>query len=531
MMENCFNRWKMFLKAKLKRAMLIEAIRHIVNQLEVRLVNDADTIQRNVQKGHFIDMRKEPPDTGSDPHKKRRSTWLVFQIENIKSQDVTCCAWSEAVALPDKMWLLQEKVEKGGRERVEDCVRIHVVSLRGFLWKDCPENVPPECFTCQTFLSTKCPCVGIQRVLLNVQPDDTTVSLSQWLLKGGKGLLKPEIFNNRLRIDKDPTRFFPQYLQVARRPTADRPTDAPHRTVPAVVTTQDVGAVYDDLCTRISSLDIKVQHGANIKLLHHLRDFDRFLHRFELDTQVAVTCQGRSMPSRIVFRRPGAGGASNKRNLLPKHAGTDADRSSVGLHMRGHSQAGQEDSVIYTAPSSAGTVRSRRPPGVSKGDADDWHCQLCIRSVKNDSNTVGQHCRGTKHLVNVKAWGTKPLVPYLCRFCLVSIDTTMNGADDAKKIRAHNRLSTHLEAVKKATAHVPDAAPRTWTCDTCKLDMPADPEVVNAHNASHEHLRLTRMTHNEQHRPDGQVLADAQRATNAAEGAATQKTSRKRPKT
>jgi hypothetical protein len=84
MMENCFNRWKMFLKAKLKRAMLIEAIRHIVNQLEVRLVNDADTIQRNVQKGHFIDMRKEPPDTGSDPHKKRRSTWLVFQIENIK---------------------------------------------------------------------------------------------------------------------------------------------------------------------------------------------------------------------------------------------------------------------------------------------------------------------------------------------------------------------------------------------------------------------------------------------------------------
>jgi hypothetical protein len=329
--ENCFNLWKRFLKAKLKRAMLIEAIRHIVNQMEKRIVNDADTIQRNVEKGHFIDMRKEPPDTGSNPHKKRRSTWLVFQKENIKTQDVTCCAWSEAIALPDKVWLLQEKVEKGGRDRVEDCVRIHVVSLRGFLWKDCPENVPPECFTCQTFLSTKCPCVGIQRVLLNVQPGDTTLTLSQWLLKGGKGLLKPEIFNNRVRIDKDPTRFFPQYLTAARQPTVARSTDAPRRTVPAVVTTQDVGAVYDDLVARISDLEIKVQQGANGKLLHHLQEFDRFLQRFELDAKVAVTCQGRSMPSRISYKKPGAA-APKKLNLPAKRTGTDASRSSVGRH-------------------------------------------------------------------------------------------------------------------------------------------------------------------------------------------------------
>jgi len=49
-------------------------------------------------------MRKEPPDLAK--HKKRRSTWIVFQKENIKTQDITCCAWSEAIVLSDKVWLL-----------------------------------------------------------------------------------------------------------------------------------------------------------------------------------------------------------------------------------------------------------------------------------------------------------------------------------------------------------------------------------------------------------------------------------------
>jgi len=332
--ENCFNHWKRFLRAKLKRAMLIEAIKLIINQMEKRIVNDADTIQKCVGQGHFIDMRKEPQDNAK--HKKRRSTWIVFQKENIKTQDITCCAWTEAIVLSDKVWLLQEKVEKCGREKVEDCVRIHVVSLRGFLWKDCPENVPPECFTCQTFLSTKCPCVGIQRALLNVPPEEDGVTLSQWLGKGGKGLLKPEIFNNRVRIDKDPTRFFPQYLTVAcQAPAVKSSTSDPAvRAVAAVTTAQDVSTSYDDIVHRISVLNLKVQHGANDKLLHHLREFDRYLERFELDAKVAVTCQGRSQPSRICYRQPGAG-ANPLNAKKPSKLASDSTKSSVGLHKAG----------------------------------------------------------------------------------------------------------------------------------------------------------------------------------------------------
>jgi hypothetical protein len=94
----------------------------------------------------------------------------------------------------------------------------------------------------------------------------------------------------------------------------------------------------------------------------------------------------------------------------------------------------------------------------------------------------------------------------------------MNGVDDAKKIREHNRLSSHLEAVTEATSHVTggDAAPRMWTCDTCNEQISADPAVVNAHNASHEHARMARMAHTEQHRVDGQVLAAEQREKNGA---------------
>jgi hypothetical protein len=536
--ENCFNHWKKFLRAKLKRAMLIEAIKLIVNQMEKRIINDADTIQRNIEKGLFIDMRKEPPDYGSIPHKKRRSTWLVFEKENVKTQDVTCCAWAEAIPLPDKMWLLQEKVVKGDREKVEDCVRIHVVSLRGFLHKDVPENVPPECFTCQTFLSTKCPCVGILRTLLNVQPDDPALSLSQWLQKGGKGLLKPEIFNNRVRIDKDPTRFFPQYLKLtqARKLPAAQSSDTPQRTISAVVTKQDVAAAYDDIVTRISALEIQVQKGADSRLLHHLQDFDRVLQRFELDAKVTVTCQGRSLPSRITYRQPGAA-AGGKR---PKKRNSDAQNSSVGKHVA-KAKGGQnviiitntattnaffdvpfqaDDEDIAQVASSAGSAR-KKPPGVSKGDENDWLCRICNRGVKNISDSVSQHCGGKTHVDNVKKWGDKPLSPYVCRFCNFVIPTTLDGVDDAKKIREHVKSQSHLEKVTKAG----DAPRRTWLCEACNKTMSADAEVVNAHNSSHEHARMVRLAA-ETHRPDGPTLAANQRSANGAADAAQQQTTR-----
>ncbi len=271
--------------------------------------------------------------------------------------------------------------------------------------------------------------------------------------------MKPEIFNHRVRIDKDPTIFFPQYLQVARKLSVAKASDTQHSTVSAVATTQDVHAVYEDIVNRISGLEIKVQQGANSRLLHHLRDFERVLQRFELDALVAVTCQGRSKPSRISYKRPGSAPNKNKRPTVHQ---SDSRKSSVGQHLaKGgsnviiitttatsppppspppthhhhhyHHHLGvqprppthlfiflfQADEpiarVVAEVPSSAGSARAK-PPGVSKGDDDDWHCQICNRGVKNVSQSVTQHCNGETHVKKVNTWGDKALAPYLCRF-------------------------------------------------------------------------------------------------------------------
>ncbi len=85
--------------------------------------------------------------------------------------------------------------------------------------------------------------------------------------------------------------------------------------------------------------------------------------------------------------------------------------------------------------------------------------------------------------------------------------------DDAKKIREHNKSKAHLEAVKIATSHVSGSdAARSWTCITCNVVMSAEAAIVNAHNDSHEHARMTRMAA-EQDR-DGSSLAAKQRTIN-----------------
>ncbi len=101
----------------------------------------------------------------------------------------------------------------------------------------------------------------------------------------------------------------------------------------------------------------------------------------------------------------------------------------------------------------------------------------------------------------------------------------MNGREDATKIRAHNKLQSHLQAVEKATSHVdPDAPPSLWHCATCNKDMSADAAVVTLHNNSHDHARLARLAA-EEHR-DGQQLAKQARDANGAAAAAAQEMSK-----
>ena len=117
--ENIFNHWKKFTKSKLKRALLNEAFGHIMNQIEKRIIADASLLKTFIAKGHFIDMRKDTVlYLDRNRHKKRRSTLVVFEKENAKTQDKECCNWSQAISLGDKLWLLQECVKKYERNKI-----------------------------------------------------------------------------------------------------------------------------------------------------------------------------------------------------------------------------------------------------------------------------------------------------------------------------------------------------------------------------------------------------------------------------
>ena len=194
--------------------------------------------------------------------------------------------------------------------------------MKDFLWCDCPENVPPTCLTCPIFLNTKCPCIGIQRALLNVLPDVPGLTLSEWL--SGKGIFRPEIFNNRLRIDKDPTIHLPDYMQCAAPQVCVTSSQSP-TSCQAVVTEADNQFTFKELTSRIKKLAVTVQPKAHACLAQSLLEFSRRLQRFELDTHVAVTLQGRGQKSSIAHLHASAKGGAGRASKMS----SDARRSSV----------------------------------------------------------------------------------------------------------------------------------------------------------------------------------------------------------
>jgi hypothetical protein len=495
--ENCFNHWKKFMKSRLKRALLNETFAHVMNSIEKRIIADANHLKICIAKGHFIDMRKDVIlYIDRKKHKKRRSTLTVFEKENAKTQDKECCIWSEAISLGDKLWLMLERVHKYKRDKVQDCTIVHVVSMKGFLWRDCTENVPPTCLTCPVFLNTKCPCIGIQRALQNVAPDVGDMNLSQWL--SGRGVFRPEIFNNRLRIDKDPTMHLPDYMQCAPPKVA---VTSSQSTSPsqAVVTEADNMATLKDLTSRIKQLPVTVQPKAHALFAQDLLQFTRRLQRFELDVHVAVTLQGRAQKSSIAHLH--AGGAKDGKVRASKLAPASR-RTSVGKR---NDELDDAQIAVTDAATSATSASSRKPAGTSKGVPieDQWKCEYCNRGVKNTASSVKQHCTGEQHVQNVAEWPVgKALKPFQCSVCSAEM------VNDAKILRDHRK--------KCAASSAASAAPRIWHCNACDTDMPADPITVNVHNDSLAHQRQVRLAAEAPHYRDGPALARQTREENAA---------------
>lgn len=94
------------------------------------------------------------------------------------------------------MFVIYENVPKFADHHMkESIIRVHIVTLTGFMWKDDPANVVPTC-TCPANRNLKDCCAGIM-VALKERPEFST-----WY--GSSFLEKKELLSRRLRADLDP---------------------------------------------------------------------------------------------------------------------------------------------------------------------------------------------------------------------------------------------------------------------------------------------------------------------------------------
>jgi len=98
--------------------------------------------------------------------------------------------------LGDNVFIIYENVPKFTDHHMkESVVRVHIVNLRDYIWKDDPANVVPTC-TCPANRNLKDCCAGIM-VALKQRPEFAT-----WY--GSSFLEKRELLSRRLRADLDP---------------------------------------------------------------------------------------------------------------------------------------------------------------------------------------------------------------------------------------------------------------------------------------------------------------------------------------
>jgi len=180
----------------------------------------------------------------------------------------------------------------------------------------------------------------------------------------------------------------------------------------------------------------------------------------------------------------------------------------------------------------------RKPSGVCKSTDPSvvWYCEVCDTNITNSSACVSQH-KGTKdHQTAASKWEaqSKTLAKFVCKVCKCTMD------NDANVVRAHFRSKCHPHAASASSpvAGQPPtggaiAAPAASStvgpvavqqqskggrpqhhCQLCNLHMDNTPNVVNAHNASREHLSQGMYMRDSDSRTDGARLAAATQNAN-----------------
>lgn len=458
--ENVFNVFKKFKKGLLKRSVLYDAIMELLELVQRRLSSDSIMIQTHPT--WFIDSRVH--EDAKKDHKKQLSTRQLFLDELVKLQNGSKCPWTTCIPVADrKMWLLFENHSSGHQT-------VHWVDLNGFLWADTEDNIPPKCHTCPCYRNGRTPCIGILTVLQNLKPLIGPASVSEWLR--GKGLEKPEIFDNRWRVDKDPTMHLSECLLAPRTHRGARPPAvllAP--TIPA-----DLRNKFEEQLARAQAFNPASQATALAHFSKALAGNELVLARFERDVKIQQMTKSRGV---------------NRTSMMDIRQGGSAKRRFP--------ESGSNNSSVAKA-------KQQRPAGTSDGIAEEekWTCQVCNRKVRNTQPLVKQHCDGSTHQKNMASWranGSQPEWSYLCQVPHCQYTFTENDPEThAFMIREHKK--------KKHIFH----------CDVCNVDVQNTPKGKTDHLESEEHQRQTRLQ-NEQHRSDGPACAANQRKRNGAAAA------------
>jgi hypothetical protein len=274
---------------------------------------------------------------------------------------------------------------------------------------------PPKCLTCPCFLRGQTPCIGIITVLSNLQPFDVEgrqkLTVSAWL--DGKSLLKPEIFQNRWRTDKDPTKHLLTYAAVTKQPLSASVQAAGE--APAVLQ-QDLEAQFARDMDALNSLDPIAKQHALKQLKPVLNKFSTVAARFVLDSKIMKTNQGR-----------GAGRSGSQASIIakktPQHV--PAARPMYPVEGSGSSAIACAKGYGVGAPVSA---RSR--PGNNRHIENKWTCPVCKTGVKDCSQSIKQHKNSQSHLELVAQL-------HFCETCNVYCENTQEA------IALHNASYEH----------------------------------------------------------------------------------------
>lgn len=277
---------------------------------------------------------------------------------------------------------------------------------------------PPKCLTCPCFLRGQTPCIGIITVLSNLQPFEVEgrqkLTVSDWL--EGQSLLRPEIFQNRWRTDKDPTKDLATYAAVMKQPLSRSLVDGASQ----AVLEQDLETQFRNDMLALSALDQNAKQHALRQLKPVMGKFSSIVSKFVMDSRIMKTSQGRgagrSDASIIAKKTPP--------QPLPRPMFPPQGSAASPIATSAFSSAKGYGAGV--------SVESRRRPGNSAhiSDKDKWFCPVCKTGVKNVPQSIKQHKESQTHMGLLKKL-------HFCETCKIYCDNTPDA------IHQHNASFDH----------------------------------------------------------------------------------------